>query len=108
MFQYKRFSIGLSVLVLTTAGVAGCTAKGSQQPVGGTTPFANQTENRATAPQNSVANGISTNATGVQNTTANTTQSSNTTTHQVGLPQPHQRLLLRWKLMHIPEVCFLD
>lgn len=70
MFSYEKLGIGISVLALTTVGVAGCATKESQQPVGGTTPPLNQTATNTT--NSSISNSTNNTPTIVTATSQNT------------------------------------
>ncbi len=108
MVSYKRLGIGLSVLALTTVGVAGCATKGSQEPVGGTTPPLNQTSTNAT--NSSISN--STNNTPIRavgSTTQNTTSKGNssvsvtTSTNQSNSFVSQFPIIVNMAMKHFPS-----
>lgn len=97
MVSYKRLGIGLSVLALTTVGVAGCATKG--QP-GGTTP---PTKQSATNTTNSTPRTISSSTTNTVNSTpSNVTQNhasiGNSSSVIVTTPSKHSKATLQQSL----------
>lgn len=79
MFSYKKLGIGISVLALTTVGVAGCATKESQQPIGGTTPPSNQTATNTT--NSTVSNNPNNTPSIVTATSQNTASTENSSVH---------------------------
>jgi hypothetical protein len=107
MVSYKRLGIGLTVLVLTTVGVAGCATQGSRQPVGGTTPSSNRVATNVT---NSVisnsTNNTPTTVTATSQNTASTENSSvNTATSasQSNFPASQFPNVINMAMKHFPS-----